>query len=99
MSLQPSLEMFPAKTYFPRHEQNRMQNEGDLVAARQAFFERRPRNLTYLLKKRYAWMNDYLDGKSDVIEVGSGAGFAKQFIEHANFKLTDVKKYEYLVLE
>lgn len=81
--------MLPS-TYFPHHSQNRMKNEGDLVAARRRFFEHPLPNLTFLLKNRFSWMNHYIDGKQTVIEIGSGPGFSKEFIHNKNFVMTDV---------
>ena len=91
--------MFPARNFFPTHDLNRMANEGDLVAARDLFLRQRPNNLNYLLNKRYSWMNHYLQSKEHVIEVGSGAGFSKEFIHHSNFQLTDVEKYDWIDVE
>lgn len=88
--------MLLTKTYFPTHELNRMKNEGDLASAREYFFKNRPNNLVHLLSNRYSWMNQYLQGKSDIIEIGSGAGFAKEFIENSNFQLTDFVKHKWI---
>ena len=80
------------KTYFPDHADNYMSGEGDVEAARKIFFETKPNNLTYLLKKRYEWMNDYISDKDIVIELGSGAGFSREFIKQGNLTLTDIEK-------
>lgn len=83
------MALLPA-TYFPAHEDNLMRAEGDTALARKRFFEERPGNLRFLLEQRYAWMNEYLDGKRDVVELGSGAGFAREFLRNPNLRLTDV---------
>src|ERR1700752_331076 len=77
-------------TYFPSHEANRMKSEGDIIAARDRFFNERSTNLRFLLDQRYSWMNEQIRDSKKVIEVGSGAGFSKEFIHHPDFRLTDV---------
>lgn len=74
--------------YFPAHEENRMQNEGDIAGAREAF-NKKPSNLVFLLEGRYHWMNEYCDGAEKIIELGSGAGLLPNFINNPNLKLTD----------
>lgn len=77
-------------TYFPRHEENRMHHEGDVEAARTFFLSRRFRNLEFLLNQRYGWMNAYLKNRSQILELGAGAGFSREFIHHPGLKLSDV---------
>lgn len=79
-------------TYFPRHEENRMTHEGNLEAARERFLRERPIGLTYLLRQRYSWMNEYLIGRKAVVELGAGAGFSKEFLECPTMILSDVVK-------
>ena len=66
--------------YFPPHELNRMSAEGDVGSARSNFIDRRFRNLDYLLRSRYQWMNDYLESANVVIEIGAGAGFSALYL-------------------
>lgn len=87
------------RKYSPPLQANRMKNLGDLKAAREDYYKNRPGNLTYLLKQRYTWMNEYIDGKETVIEIGSGAGIGEEFIHNKNLKLTDVQKYDWIDLE
>ena len=77
------------RTFFPEYSQNRMSNEGDILNARRHYLQNRPRNLYYLLKNRFEWMNDYVEGKEKVFEIGAGAGFSKEFIKNENLVLTD----------
>ena len=51
--------------FFPKHNDNLMNCEGDVDYAREKFLKYRFRNLDFLLRKRHEWMNDYIDG--DVI--------------------------------
>lgn len=67
--------------YFPLHEVNRMRAEGDVAAARRDFIRSRFRNLDFLLRSRYEWMNGYIEGDHMAIEVGAGAGFSELYLE------------------
>jgi len=88
--------MLLKSTYFPKHYENFMKNEGDIDAAREYFLKNRPSNLEFLLQKRYSWMNNYINEDSKVVELGSGAGFAKEFIKSDNLLLTDINKREWI---
>jgi len=66
-----------------------MKNEGDVKTARERFLNERPTNLNFLLSSRYSWMNEFTNNKKKVIEIGSGAGFSKEFIRNKNLELTD----------
>ena len=85
------------KKYKPRdHGENRMNHEGDVLLARNNFYSNNNKNLHFLLKKRFSWMNNFIY-KGDVgIEVGCGTGISKEFILNANYKITDFSNYEYL---
>jgi hypothetical protein len=50
-----------------------------------------PASLNYLLSTRYCWMNEYLKSTDIVIEIGAGAGFSREFLDHKNLKLTDLQ--------
>ena len=53
--------------YFSDPGDGRAKGYGEVEAARRYFFEYRPRNLTHLLRQRYAWMNKYLVDKNQII--------------------------------
>src|SRR6267142_1751336 len=57
------------RTYFPDHAHNRMDSEGDLLAARMKFLARQPNNLKLLLQNRYGWMEKYVKPDSIAFEV------------------------------
>ena len=77
-------------------EENKMRSVADTLNATQIFNSRKSSNLKFLLKKRFEWMNKFIN-KNDVgIEVGSGAGFAKHFIKNKNLKLTDLSNDSHL---
>lgn len=82
---------FLPRTYFPTHEENRFQHEGDVARARAFFLEHRPRNLEFLLYKRYDWMNAHLKPGQRIVEFGAGSGLSKEFIKHDGFIITDVE--------
>ncbi len=83
--------LFLPSTYFPTHEENRFQHEGDVARAREFFLAHRPRNLEFLLHKRYSWMNAHLQPGQRVVEFGAGSGLSKEFIRHEGFRITDVE--------
>lgn len=89
---------FFKKEYFPSHEDNLMKNEGDLEFSRDNFLKKRFRNLDFLLKKRYDWMNKYCNNKQKIIEVGSGAGFSTLYLND-KIILTDAVKNKWIDLE
>jgi len=84
------------KTYFPDHSDNRMKGEGNVISARKKFLDRRPNNLSILLKNRYSWMNNYIKNGDRVVELGSGAGFSREFIHQGKLELTDVVKHPWI---
>ncbi len=84
------------KEYIPNYSSNRLTSEGDCRRAREIFLKNKPKNLIYLLKKRYGWMNNYLSGKEIIYELGCGAGISKFFIKNKNLLLTDVSKFEWV---
>lgn len=75
---------------------NRMKTIGDVEIAKKIFKETKSKNLKYLLKKRFNWMNKFINSDDFGIEVGSGAGFAKEFIINKNFKLSDLGNHDHL---
>ncbi len=84
------------KTYKARHQDNRMGHEGDVFNARKHYFSGKAPNLERLLKNRYHWMNAYIKPKDIGIDVGTGAGFSKFFIQNPNFQITDFAEYDWL---
>ncbi|MDQ3187338.1 MAG: NTP transferase domain-containing protein [Pseudomonadota bacterium] len=67
--------------FFPDHAANKMRHEGDVEGARARFVANKPNNLRFLLEKRFAWMNQYVQPGVKALELGCGAGFAEFFIE------------------
>jgi len=71
-------------------DDNRMQSIADTKIARERYYSGKSNNVKYLLRKRFSWMNDFIKEDDQGIEVGSGAGFSKDFIKNKNFRLTDL---------
>jgi SAM-dependent methyltransferase len=67
--------------YFPSHSANRMKSEGELSLARDRFLKSRFRNLDFLLRERYSWMNDYFQDDAILLEIGAGAGFSELYLK------------------
>ena len=88
--------IFFSETCFPKIDENRMKSVGDVKHARDSFLTKRPSNLLFLLEKRYSWMNSFIAHDSKGIEVGCGAGFAKEFIQHEDFLLTDISDHAWV---
>ncbi|MBT8544356.1 class I SAM-dependent methyltransferase [Polynucleobacter paneuropaeus] len=81
--------------YFPSHSLNKMKSEGNVTFARARFSEKRFRNLDFLLKERYCWMNRYIKDEWNVIEIGAGAGFSEFYLHRRPF-MTDVVQNEWI---
>ena len=83
------------KTNFSKNE-NKMKDFGNIKKAREAFINGKNKNLHYVLKDRFAWMNEYIKKEDIGLEVGAGAGLSKEFITNKNFKISDFANYEHL---
>lgn len=78
------------------NEENKMQAIANTQTARDFFYSNKSTNVRFLLNKRFSWMNNFIKDEDYGIEVGSGAGFAKDFIKNKNFKLTDISNDAHL---
>ena len=89
--------MLLKQTYVPQHEENRMKQEGDVIAARLLYENDPTKNLTYLLGQRFSWMNEYIDPNKDVgIEIGCGTGISKDFINAREYRTTDFADHPWI---
>ena len=77
------------KVEFSKQE-NRMSSVADTSKARDLYYSSKSLNVKFLLEKRFNWMNNFIKDEDNGIEVGSGAGFLKDFINNKNLKLTDL---------
>jgi SAM-dependent methyltransferase len=67
-----------------------MKEVGDLAKNRNYYLRTRFPNLTFLFKKRFDWMNNYIFDTDEVLEVGCGIGVTKLFVKKGNLILSDV---------
>jgi SAM-dependent methyltransferase len=83
------------KTFYS-HNKNRMKSEGDVLKARTYFFSKKNKNLYYLLKERFNWVNNYINPNDNCLELGAGPGFLKYFLNNKNVKTSDLANYDFL---
>ena len=57
---------------------NRMQHMSDIKIAIDRY-KNKTKNLDFLLRKRFSWMNNFIEKNHNGIEVGSGVGFSKDY--------------------
>jgi SAM-dependent methyltransferase len=88
--------MILKKKIFYSHLENRMKNEGNVLQAREYFFSKKNRNLYYLLKNRFDWINNFINENDNCIELGTGAGFLKYFLNNKNVKTSDLASYDFI---
>tara|TARA_Y100000768_G_scaffold388249_1_gene383047 strand:- start:2478 stop:3287 length:810 start_codon:yes stop_codon:yes gene_type:complete len=77
-------------------DENKMNSIANTKIARDLYYSTKYQNVKFLLSKRFSWMNKFINENDKGIEVGSGAGFAKDFIKNKNFKLTDLGDDDHL---
>jgi SAM-dependent methyltransferase len=64
--------------------------------SRKRFKSSKNKNLRFLLEKRFLWMKNYLKGKKNIVELGSGNGACKDILKNKNIILTDIQKYPWI---
>ena len=77
-------------------KENKMSSIANTKKARELYYSDKSENVKYLLEKRFSWMNDFIKDEHKGIEVGSGAGFIKDFIKNKSLKLTDLGDDDHL---
>ena len=75
---------------------NKMKNFGNVNEALKYFRKEKNKNLYFVLKKRFEWMNEYIQKDDIGLEVGAGPGFSKEFIHNKNLKISDFSDHEHL---
>ncbi len=63
---------------------------------RKKIFSSNSPNLIYLLEKRFKWMEEYINKKKIIIELGSGNGCIKKILKNNKIILTDIIKYPWI---
>ena len=76
--------------------QNRMKKVGNVEGAVNYFDSKKNKNLYFLIKNRYEWMNNFVKENDIGIEVGAGAGHSKKFILSKNLKISDFSDGQHL---
>ena len=77
-----------------KHSENLMRHEGDVKGSIDHI--KKNKNLYFLLKERFNWMNNFIKENVVGVEVGAAAGFSKKFIKCKNFKISDFSNYDHL---
>jgi ubiquinone/menaquinone biosynthesis C-methylase UbiE len=76
--------------------ENRMRYIEDAKKTFNSKPKNKSKNLDFLLKKRFGWMNSFIENSHSGIEVGSGTGFSKDYIKNKNFKISDISSESHL---
>ena len=83
--------MLLKKKYISKHLKS-----PDIFKNREKVIKSNNPNLIYLLKKRFKWMEKYINKKKIIIELGSGNGCLKKILNKQNIILTDIVKYPWI---
>ena len=63
-------------------DENKMNSIANTKIARDLYYSAKGQNVKFLLEKRFSWMNEFINDDDKGIEVGSGAGFTRDFIKN-----------------
>jgi len=69
-----------AAAFFAEKSRHRLRNSGDPAAGRAAFDRAPFKNLDYLLRQRYRWMERWIAPDRIVVELGAGAGLSPRYL-------------------
>ena len=75
--------------YSPTNGSSRMSHAGDIQNSREVYLKGTNRNLNWLLRSRFVWMNNYIEYEHIGLELGSGIAASKDFIKCINFSCSD----------
>ncbi len=85
--------MLPRKVINEHHE-NKLKGEGNILnSLKKITFNK---NLDFLLKKRFSYIERYLKKDDLILELGCGAGHSKKYIKNKNLKISDITNYDFL---
>mgnify|MGYP006184746013 CR=1 FL=1 len=82
--------------FFLREYKPKRIKDDDVYNSRKKIFQSNNKNLDFLLRKRFLWMNDYIKNKKIIIELGSGNGCIKKILKNKKIILTDIVKYPWI---
>lgn len=82
--------------FISKREKHLLSNSTTISKAREDFLRNKKSNLSFLLEKRYSWMNDYIGKEDKGIEVGCGTGLSKLYINSKNLILTDIEAHAWV---
>jgi len=85
--------------FHPRPHENRMGNLGDVAVARSSYYSRRSKNLEYLVRTRYEWLNEWVGPDDEGVELGCGIGVGRDFVRARSLLLTDMSEGSWLDVE
>tara|TARA_B110001454_G_C12603012_1_gene385329 strand:- start:34 stop:825 length:792 start_codon:yes stop_codon:yes gene_type:complete len=85
--------MLPRKVINEHHE-SKLKGEGNILnSVKKITFNK---NLDFLLKKRFSYIERYLKKDDMILELGCGAGHSKNYIKNKNLKISDITNYDFL---
>ena len=76
------------KIYFKKSFNNN-KKIGDVKNTISLFKKNKNKNLYFLIKKRFGWMNNFIARGDKGLEVGAGAGFSKIFTKNKSILISD----------
>ena len=82
--------------FSPQNGSSRMSHAGDIQNSREDYLKGKNRNLNWLLRSRFVWMNNYIEFKQIGLELGSGIAASKEFIKCGNFSVSDFSNSNWL---
>lgn len=82
--------------FSPKNGASRMNHAGDIKNSRDIYIKGTNRNLNWLLRSRFAWMNEYIKSEDIGLELGSGIAASKDFIMCRNFLVSDYLDSDWL---
>jgi SAM-dependent methyltransferase len=84
--------------FSPINGSSRMTHAGDIQNSRKTYVSGINKNLNWLLRSRFVWMNEYLKLEDIGLELGSGIAASKDFIKCRNFTVSDYLDSDWLDL-
>ena len=81
---------------FPKEFNPRKIKKCDIQESRKRFKNKKNKNLRFLLQERFFWMKQFIKGKKNIIELGSGNGASRDILKNKKIILTDIQKYSWI---